>query len=130
MWIITFARQIVSEPGGGCLCLPLRPSVYLIEGEAQQLFFFFFFFWFLYRRCSGIMSWSSTHVLFWTIGPPSVVVGGGGVIPTSIFVGAAYRVGTHAGATQTTSTDALTKLATSTPLYVGTLCSSAFLCFK
>ena len=33
------------------------------------------------------MSWSSTHVLFWIIGPPSVCVcgGGGGVTPMSIF---------------------------------------------
>ena len=33
--------------------------------------------------------------------------GGGGVYPMSIFVGAAYRILTHAGATQTTSTDIL-----------------------
>ena len=35
-------------------------------------FFFFFFFRFLYRRSSAILSWSSTHVLFWIIGPPYV----------------------------------------------------------
>ena len=31
-------------------------------------FFFFFFFRFLYRRGSAIMSWSSTHVLFGSLG--------------------------------------------------------------
>ena len=31
----------------------------------------------LYRRGSANMSWSSTHVLFWIIGPPYVGEGGG-----------------------------------------------------
>ena len=39
-------------------------------------------FWvFLYRGSSAITSWSSTHVLFWIIGAPSVQ----GAIPKSIF---------------------------------------------
>ena len=51
---------------------------------------------FLYRRSSAIMSCTSTHGLFWIIGPPfslffwGVGGGGGDVTPSSIFVGDAY----------------------------------------
>ena len=83
----------------------------------------FFFFFFLYRRSSAIMSWSSTHVLFWIIEPPSV----GGSPQCPFLVCAAYRVRTHAGATQTTSANALTTSATSTP-NLETVRPGIFLC--
>ena len=49
------------------------------------------------------MSWSSTHVLF--LDQWATLCGG--VYPTSIFVGAACRVPTHAETSQTTSTNAM-----------------------
>ena len=71
----------------------------------------FFLFSFLYRRSSAIMSWSSTHVLFRTIGLPSVQ----GVTPTSIFLSAPAWTQTMTGSMQTTTANALTTSATPTP---------------
>ena len=75
-------------------------------------FYIVSFFRFLYRRSSAIilLVFHSHPVLdHWATLC-------GGVYPMSIFIGAAYRIRTHSGATQTTSTDALTTSATSTPL--------------
>ena len=49
------------------------PDVVLPSCQDMRTIFF------LYRRSSAMTSWSSTQILFWIIGAPSV-------IPTSIFV--------------------------------------------
>ena len=69
------------------------------------------FFWFLYRRSSAIMSWSSTHVLFWNHW--GTFCAGGH--PSSIFVAATAGTRTPTGSMQTTSANALTISAIPTP---------------
>ena len=70
-----------------------RPRLFVMAGSGSgvmqvikknqlKIFFSVFFLLFLYRRSSAIMSWSSTDVLFWIIGPPSV--GGSSQLPFSL----------------------------------------------
>ena len=73
--------------GTGCWCFDWQYSLYI-----TILVFFCFCFCFVYRGGSATMRWSSTHVLFGSLG--HLWPRGGGVYPMSIFVGAADRVRT------------------------------------
>ena len=96
------------------IILPLENCLFQLSPPASNgtaCCCFFSFFFFLYRRSSAIilLVFHSRPVLdHW-------VTLYGGVYTMSIFVGAAYRIRTHAGATQTTNNDALTTSATTTP---------------